>query len=227
MILTVLKARFYSCSTSTRWSMSLLCWSCWFHRCRLWRRPTIHGLQIVENIVEVQPAPIVEYVDPRTRVDATPVTTMTAAPTVFPTATVPIATQMVHGTKTFEILGTAAEIVECFRDRSASSRPPRFVTAPVLEAPPSVVEYVEFVPRCGVRDARTRGHVHTCCSRCRVCDVATMTAAPTVFPNCNSADRHRHVFAGDVRSASEHVRSGPLCCEIPELSAFFFCANIP
>ena len=114
---------------------------------------------------------------------------MTAAPTFFPTATVPIATQMVHGTKTFEILGTAsvhqeaaAEIVECFRHRSASSRPPRFVTAPVLEAPSAVVEYVEFAHRCGVRDARTSGHVHTCCSWCRVCDVATLTAAPTVFP---------------------------------------------
>ena len=28
-------------------------------------------------------------------------------------------------------------------------------------------------------------------------------------PNCNSADRHRHVFAGDVRGVSDHVRSGP------------------
>ena len=62
MIMTVLKARFYSCSTSTRWSMSLLFSSCWFHRCRLWRRPAFHGLLIVENIVEVQPAPIMEYV---------------------------------------------------------------------------------------------------------------------------------------------------------------------
>ena len=26
------------CSTSTRWSMSLLCWSCWFHRSGSWRR---------------------------------------------------------------------------------------------------------------------------------------------------------------------------------------------
>ena len=46
---------------------------------------------------------------------------MTAAPTIFPIATVPIATQMVHGTKTFEILVTAyvrqetpAETVEYF-----------------------------------------------------------------------------------------------------------------
>ena len=94
--------------------MSLLCWSCWFHRVAgrgedswqhivkvvvldLWRRPsTFHGLQIVENIVEVQLAPVVEY-------DATPVTTMA----VLPTVTVPIATQMVHGTKTFEFWGTA------------------------------------------------------------------------------------------------------------------------
>ena len=29
------------------------------------------------------------------------------------------------------------------------------------------------------------------------------------FQNCNSADRHCHVFAGDVRGASDHVRSGP------------------
>ena len=92
---------------------------------------------------------------------------MTAAPTVFSTGTVPIATQMVHGTKIFKILGTAlvhqeaaAETVEYFRDRSASSRPPRFVTAPVLVATPAVVEYGQTAPRCGVRGARTRGHVH-------------------------------------------------------------------
>ena len=123
--------------------------------------------------------------------------------------------------------------MECFRDRSTSSRPPRFVTAPVLEAPPASVEYGQPAPRCGVRGARTRGHVHvveyvtpvlTVCFRgsCGHND-----SGANSFPNCNSADRHRHMFAGDVRSASEHVRSGSLCCEFSELSAFFFAPTSP
>ena len=111
----------------------------------------------------------------------------------FPTVTVPIATQMVHGTKTFEILGTApvhqetlAETVEGFRDRRASSLPPMIVTAPVLEAPPAVVEYREPAPRCGVRGARTRGHEHTCCSRCHGFSDHNDSGANS-FPCCATA----------------------------------------
>ena len=40
--------------TSTRWSMSLSSSLCWLHGCRLCRRQSrFHGLQIVENIVEI------------------------------------------------------------------------------------------------------------------------------------------------------------------------------
>ena len=99
-----------------------------------------------------------------------------------------------------------------------------FVTAPVLEAPPAVVEYGEPTPRCGVRGARTRGHVRTCCSRCHGFSDHNDSGANS-FPYCGSADRHRHVIADDVRGASHHVRGGSLC-EISELSrfecAFFF-----
>ena len=78
---------------------------------------------------------------------------------------------MVHSTKTSESLGTAlvrqeasAASVEGFRDRRASSQPPKFVTAPVLEVFQAVVEYGQLAPRCGVRGARTRCYVRTCCS---------------------------------------------------------------
>ena len=67
-----------------------------------------------------------------------------------------------------------------------------FDTAPVLEAPPAVVEYGQSAPRCGVRGARTRGHVRTAAPVvvyvtpalpvASTASVITMTAAPTVFP---------------------------------------------
>ena len=105
---------------------------------------------------------------------------------------------MVHGTKTSESLGTApvrqeapAETVEGFRDRRASSRPPKFVTAPVLEARQAVVEYGQPAPRCGVLGAHTRGHVRTAAPVIvyvtlalpvvSTASVTTMTAASTVF----------------------------------------------
>ena len=133
---------------------------------------------------------------------------------------------MVHGTKTFEILGIAlfhheapAEIVEGFRDRRASTRPPKFVTAPVLQAPQAVVEYGQPAHRCGVRGARTRGHVRTVVLvivyvtlAFRVASTASVDhndSGAKSFPFCGSAGRHRHVIADDVRSASHHVRSGP------------------
>ena len=132
---------------------------------------------------QVQPAPIVEYENLAPVVMyATPSDHYDSGTNYFPTSTVPIATQMVHGTNTFEIWGTAplhqeapAETMEGFRDRRASSRPPKFVTAPVLEAPQAVVEYGQPAPRSGVRGARTvvtyaqllRRRVRdTCTSRC-------------------------------------------------------------
>ena len=123
----------------------------------------------------------------------------------------PIATQMVHCTKTFEILGTApvhqeapAEIVEGFSTRSESIFPATQVRhGTLLEASQAVVEYGQPARRCGVRGARTRGHVHT----------GAPVVASTVsvdhddngansFPYCGSADRHRHVIADGVRGAS-------------------------
>ena len=156
---------------------------------------------------QVQLTPVVEYQNLAPVVMyATP-----SAPTVFPTATVPIATQMVHGTKTSESLGTARTL-EGFRDRSSSRHPswrllkllcntgnplpvvecvePALVVTYALDAP--VVEYV--TPEL------------TVCFR-GSCDHSDSGA--NSFPNSNSADRHRHVFAGDVRGVSDHVRGGP------------------
>merc|ERR1711945_20320 len=64
--------------------------------------------------------------------------------------------QTVQGTQTSESLGTApvrqvaqaeiVEVVEIGAPLPAESAPPMFVTAPVLEAPPAVVEYVQPAP---------------------------------------------------------------------------------
>ena len=160
-----------------------MCWSCWFHRCRSWRRqlathckggrfPCCAGrvgstgagcgkdnrhstvcrswrISLKYSLLPLSSTKLVVY--------ATPVTTLTAAPIVFQTVTVPIATRMVHGTKTFEILGTApvhqetpAETVEGFEIgeplpcHPCSSRHPSWI-----------VEYGEPALRCGVRGART------------------------------------------------------------------------
>ena len=147
---------------------------------------TAHVLVSPFVMEQVEPAPVVEYENlaPVVMVSVS-VTTVTAAPTVFPTATVPIATEMVHSTKTSGSLGTApvcqetpAATVEGFRDRRASSRPPKFVTA-------------GFSSCCGIRATRSplwSGVVHApvvtyaLAAPVVKASVTTMTAAPTVFP---------------------------------------------
>merc|ERR1712107_790958 len=206
-------------STLTRWSMSLLCRSCRFHRCRSWRRqsrshscrssrkslrslrsrrsraprplrfwalhlsarwlqrklwrwsrserlcpqnphhpcsslhPSWKLLQLhnplplwstwrphprsrmhnplpleyvapAPAVAYAQPAPVVEYVAPApTVVYAAPVITMTAAPTVFPTATVPIATAPI-ATATVPIATAPIAPPQCCR-RLTGRFPPR------------------------------------------------------------------------------------------------------
>ena len=94
-----------------------------------------------------------------------------------------------------------------------------FVTASVLEAPPAVVDNGQTAPRCGVcgESAPVFTYAHaasvdeyvTPALRCLRGSSDHNDSGANSFPNCNSADRHRHVFAGDVRGASDHVRGGP------------------
>merc|ERR1712064_91906 len=66
------------------------------------------------------------------------------------------------------------EVVEMGAPLPAESAPPIFVTAPVLEAPPAVVEYVQPAPVVEyVAPAPTVAYA---------APVTTMTVEPTVFP---------------------------------------------
>ena len=75
---------------------------------------------------------------------------------------------------------------------------PMLVTAPVMESPPARFEAGTTRSRCGVRDARIRGHVCTCLSRYRVRDSCThrclrvssyyKNSGDNSLPNSDSAD---------------------------------------
>merc|ERR1711991_1015197 len=101
----------------------------------------------------------------------------------------------VQGTQTSESLGTApvrqvaqaeiVEVVEMGAPLPAESAPPMFVTAPVLEAPPPVVEYVAPAPAVTYAHATSAPVVEYVAPAPTVAyaaPVTTMTAAPTVFP---------------------------------------------
>merc|ERR1712064_220523 len=94
-------------------------------------------------------------------------------------------------------MGAQAEIVEVVEMGAplpAESAPPMFVTAPVLEAPPAVAEYVQPAPVVEyVAPAPAVTYAHATAAPvveyvapaptvAYAAPVTTMTAAPTVFP---------------------------------------------
>merc|ERR1712107_706044 len=109
-------------------------------------------VQTVQKTIEI---PQLQYIDKVVDVPVVQVVQVPRLQVVEKIVEVP-EIQTVQGTQTSESLGTApvrqvaqaeiVEVVEMGAPLPAESAPPMFVTAPVLEAPPAVVEYVQPAP---------------------------------------------------------------------------------